>query len=218
MFARFALTAVVAAIVGCGPADDAAGASRLVVQMSDALSAADVSSVELTISAADIGTPMVRNLQKSGGVWQGVIGGIPAGPGRTFTASAYNSGGTALFSGQATGVTISGGATTAIALTLQQIAPSPPFANQVPVIDSLIATADSCAMSGPIGLTVSAHDPDGNPLTYQWTATAGHFSGNGQPSTTWIAPASAGPQTVTVLVNDGVGEPAAISVTIDVVP
>jgi hypothetical protein len=75
--------------------------------------------------------------------------------------------------------------------------------NQLPVISSLTAdyegeinTADSCQ------ITCIASDPDGDELTYTWTAYGGTISGEG-PTVTWTAPDMYGTCTIKVEVSDG---------------
>jgi hypothetical protein len=65
------------------------------------------------------------------------IGKLPAGTGRTFTAEAFNSGGTKLYAGTATGVTLLARQTTAVSITLQEADAPAPFENTAPVITSL---------------------------------------------------------------------------------
>ncbi len=75
-------------------------------------------------------------------------------------------------------------------------------ANQAPTISSLAANADWTTPSGTIQLTCVASDPDGDELTYEWTATAGDISGTGTV-VNWTAPEEAGVYSVTVVVKDG---------------
>jgi outer membrane protein OmpA-like peptidoglycan-associated protein len=66
-------------------------------------------------------------------------------------------------------------------------------------------------------LSADAQDPDGDQLTYQWTAPAGTFTTAAGRQTPWTAPQQEGPVQVTVTVNDGHGHTATDSVTIQVV-
>jgi peptidoglycan-associated lipoprotein len=66
-------------------------------------------------------------------------------------------------------------------------------------------------------LTADANDPDGDPLTYQWTAPTGTLDQATTPKPIWTAPMVEGPVPVTVTVNDGRGGTASDTVTIQVV-
>jgi peptidoglycan-associated lipoprotein len=66
-------------------------------------------------------------------------------------------------------------------------------------------------------VTADAQSPDGNPLTYRWTAPGGTFSSPTSRQTPWTAPMTVGPVVTTVTVDDGHGHQASDSVTIQVV-
>jgi len=76
--------------------------------------------------------------------------------------------------------------------------------NSPPVIDTLEAAPPRIAPNSTSTVSVQAHDPEGVPLDYRWTATAGWFeSGSYEASAVWRAPATIGPCTLTVTVDDG---------------
>jgi predicted secreted protein len=77
-------------------------------------------------------------------------------------------------------------------------------ANKSPQIISLIADADWTTPSGNLQVTCNASDPDGDELSYEWTATAGDISGTGAV-VTWAAPQEVGTYYVTVVVKDDYG-------------
>lgn len=66
-------------------------------------------------------------------------------------------------------------------------------------------------------LTATATDPDGDPLTYKWSAPQGRFSPDNTATTTWTAPAQIGNVPVTVLASDNRGGSAASTLTMQVV-
>jgi outer membrane protein OmpA-like peptidoglycan-associated protein len=66
-------------------------------------------------------------------------------------------------------------------------------------------------------VTATGQDPDGDTLTYRWTAPAGTFQNPAERQTVWTAPQQPGPVQATVTVNDGKGGTASASTTIQVV-
>lgn len=70
-----------------------------------------------------------------------------------------------------------------------------------PVITSLVADADWVTPSGSIEVTCNATDPDGDELSYEWTATAGSISGTGA-IVNWTAAQEVGIYDITVVVRD----------------
>jgi hypothetical protein len=193
------------------------GSVQFAASISQALSASDVTRVKVTISAADMPS-LVVELAKSNGSWGGLIGNIPAGSNRSFLAEAFDASGTQRFQGQTSGVSITANQTTAVAITLQEISPPPPYTNEAPVIDSVVASTTSVQTGGALSLTATVHEPNaGDTLTYAWTATGGTFSASTAASTSWTAPSSTGVQTLTLTVTDSQGAAASVSLAVNVV-
>ena len=95
--------------------------------------------------------------------------------------------------------------------------PAPPAPqNRPPTVD---ARCEPCTVE--VGrtstVTADASDPDGDPLTYKWSAPAGKFTAPGDRQTPWTAPMQEGPVQVTVAVADGKGGTASDTVTIQVI-
>jgi hypothetical protein len=86
-------------------------------------------------------------------------------------------------------------------------------ANRQPTITSLEAEVAWTTPSGSIQVTCNASDPDGDELSYEWTATGGSISGTGH-EVTWTAPEEVGMYDITVVVNDSQGKNATGSVTL----
>jgi hypothetical protein len=84
-----------------------------------------------------------------------------------------------------------------------------------PVITSLVAAADWITPSGSVQVTCNATDPDGDELSYEWTATAGNISGTGTV-VNWTAPQEVGIYDITVVVRDSHGDSATDSLHISV--
>jgi hypothetical protein len=212
------LTLVLALLVSCGnppapPAVSATGSMRVAVHGLGA-APADVARVNLTVSGADMTSRSV-NLMATDGVWGGVLGEIPAGTQRTFLAQAYTSADVLRYSGRAENVTVTAGTTGLVSLTLQDVSAPPPFSNEAPVLDSLVANTTSVAPGGTLSLTATAHDPNsGDTLSFAWSAPSGSFSTSTQASTQWTAPTTQGSVTLTLKVSDSRG--AALSATVTV--
>jgi outer membrane protein OmpA-like peptidoglycan-associated protein len=106
-------------------------------------------------------------------------------------------------------------------------APPPPPANRNPEIpNGIIVTKDGqpCAPpcnvepGGTLGLSAPARDPDGDTLTYRWTAPVGTFSTPNAPTTNWTAPSDfEGTVPLTVTVTDGKGGSASATTNVQVV-
>jgi outer membrane protein OmpA-like peptidoglycan-associated protein len=93
--------------------------------------------------------------------------------------------------------------------------PPPPAANRPPTVT---ARCEPCTVE--IGrtstVTADATDPDGDTLTYRWSAPAGTFARPTDRQTPWTAPNQPGPVQVTVQVADGKGGTDSADVTIQV--
>jgi N-acetylneuraminic acid mutarotase len=198
------------------PSSQPTGSVQFAASTQQALSASDITRVKVTVSAADMSS-LVVELAKSNGSWGGLIGNIPAGANRAFLAEAFDSSNTKRFQGQTSGVSITANQTTAVAITLQELAPPPPYANEAPVIDSLVASSTSVQAGSSLSLTASVHDPNaGNTLTLAWTASGGTFSAPAAATTSWTAPSSVGVQTLTLTVTDSQGAAVSVSLVVNV--
>jgi outer membrane protein OmpA-like peptidoglycan-associated protein len=94
--------------------------------------------------------------------------------------------------------------------------PPPAPANRPPTVT---ARCEPCTVE--VGrtstVTADATDPDGDTLTYKWTAPAGKFTNPADRQTPWTAPMQEGPVQLTVQVDDGKGGTDSANVTIQVV-
>jgi N-acetylneuraminic acid mutarotase len=192
------------------------GSVQFAASVQQALSANDITRIKVTVSASDMSS-LVVELAKSNGTWGGLIGNLPAGSNRSFLAEAFDSSNTQRFQGQTSGVTITANQTTAVAVTLQEIAPPPPYANEAPVIGSLVASSTSVQTGSTLSLTATVHDPNaGDTLTLAWTASGGTFSAPAATTTSWTAPSSVGVQTLTFTVTDSQGAAVSVSLVVNV--
>ena len=87
-------------------------------------------------------------------------------------------------------------------------------ANQPPVISSLTASEVRVNPSGSCQVKCVASDPDGDELSYSWSAY-GDISGEGS-LVTWTAPAAPGNYVIAVKVTDGRGGEVITQLTIGV--
>ncbi|MBX7193264.1 MAG: putative Ig domain-containing protein [Sandaracinaceae bacterium] len=189
-----------------------------------ALSAADVDRVEVTITGAGIDPPIVQELSRAGAQWRGAIGGIPAGTDRTFTVVAYDAGGTPIYEGTATGVTVVAGDSVTVVIVLQDVDEGPVGMESPPDIHSVTVVPGVLAPGEVASVSVSATDPDpGDTLTYFWHATEGPvplpdgtFVDHMVAATTWTAPATDGVYTLTITVTDASGSARSVSVDVQV--
>jgi len=199
------------------PTEKPTGSVHFAATAQQALSANDATRVKVTVSATDM-TSLVVELVKVSGAWGGIIGNIPAGSNRTFLAEAFDSAGTKIFQGQTSGVTITANQTIAVAITLQEIVPPPPYGNEAPLIESVVASATTVQTGDSITLNSTVRDPNtGDTLTLAWTASSGSFSTPTATSTSWTAPSSTGIQTLTLTVTDSQGAAASLSLAVNVV-
>jgi hypothetical protein len=89
--------------------------------------------------------------------------------------------------------------------------------NKPPTITSLVADAVWTPPSDSIQVTCTASDPDGDELSYEWTATGGDIYGTGAV-VNWTAPEEVGIYDITVVVTDGYGGSDTNSVSISAMP
>ncbi|MFP4250835.1 MAG: Ig-like domain-containing protein [Armatimonadota bacterium] len=92
--------------------------------------------------------------------------------------------------------------------------PTPPPDNDPPQIQSVTAP-DTAFPGSAVSIEANATDPDGDSLTYAWTASDGAIDGSGA-SVTWTAPVDSGDVDITVTVTDGNQGQAEETVTITV--
>ncbi|MEZ4747254.1 MAG: LamG-like jellyroll fold domain-containing protein [Calditrichia bacterium] len=74
--------------------------------------------------------------------------------------------------------------------------------NRLPQISALSATPEIIDVAETAQLTCLATDPDGDSLSYDWSAAGGTFSGSGA-AVEWIAPATPGYYVIVCTVSDG---------------
>ena len=99
-------------------------------------------------------------------------------------------------------ISVSGGVSCAVPTPPPATEPEPQ-GNRQPLIQQINGSSDWSPLTEG-QFTCIAIDPDGDEMTYTWTADNGTISGDGA-TVTWISPATMGKYTVTVEVSDGKG-------------
>ena len=100
-------------------------------------------------------------------------------------------------------------------VTPPPVAAAPP--NRNPVVGAITANPPVVEPGQNTQLSAQATDPDGDPLTFRWSAPAGTFSNPNAPNTTFTAPNMEGNVPVQLDVQDNRGGSARSSTTIPVV-
>jgi hypothetical protein len=212
--------AIAAALSACGQNNQpsAMGSANVSVQ---ALSAVPLGQVTVTISGPALYAPkpVILSPQGSGGSYGALISSLPVGSNYTFTVSASDTSNTLAYVGQATNVAILHNHVTTVVITAQPATPPAPFANTVPIIDSLVVSSTNIAPGETITAKVQAEDLDpGDSITFAWSGSpaGGSFSAATAATTTWTAPATEGDVTLTISVKDTHGAVTAASIVIHV--
>jgi hypothetical protein len=88
--------------------------------------------------------------------------------------------------------------------------PADAGANEPPILEALTPSAHPARVDvdGTLAVSVTASDPEGQPLSYEWLASAGSFADSTAGATSFQAPSTAGLVDVTVTVTDPRGASA----------
>jgi hypothetical protein len=96
----------------------------------------------------------------------------------------------------------------------------PPVATAPPVIDQTFQSTDTIAAGGTVDLSVSAHDPENEALTFTWSASAGTLgtavTTASRSEVTWTSPTLGVSETVTLVVQDASGQRTTQSFTLTI--
>ncbi|MCB9674862.1 MAG: hypothetical protein H6737_07080 [Alphaproteobacteria bacterium] len=199
--------ALVLALAACTP-DPAATGTALVF----ARSPADVDRIELTISGPGIPVPLVEDIPGDAvSGWSAIIDDIPAGTDRTFAGEAFD-GTEVAYSGQAFPVTVLADEIALVTLFMQETTTGSPWYNAAPRMTGISASSYTVEPGQDVSITVTAEDPDGDPLTWAWTAPSGSFDDPTSNSVVWTAP----PSTGTVLLHVSAADPSGATATLDI--
>ena len=91
-----------------------------------------------------------------------------------------------------------------------------PPANRDPIIDAVFAARPQLLPNDTTIVQARAHDPEGDAVSYEWSAQRGALSTTSGSRVVWTAPASAGNFSINVKVRDGKGGDAEAAVTVSV--
>lgn len=89
--------------------------------------------------------------------------------------------------------------------------------NSDPVIDGYTIDNVHPTTGQAIQISVTAHDPDGDEMSYEFEATGGSYSVINGASATWIAPMTVNSYTLTITVNDDNGGSDSVDIPIEVI-
>lgn len=185
------------------------GPGRVAVVVRGLAAVSEVTAVRIVLLPGD------RTADLVGDPGNGVFAGeLTAPPGNySLLATAYA--GTALVgSGRADGVVVVEDQTTAVHLTITDVTAGPPQPDHAPVITALVVSSVTVTQGDAVTLSASAVDPDGDPITWQWTdgCPSGVFADPMTRQTTWTNSA-VGVCTLTITASAG-GLSDAIGVSI----
>jgi hypothetical protein len=184
----------------------ASGSARIALMSVAQVPAID--HVTLTITGASV--PMKEGMTKvdeKETQYAATVDSIPAGT-YTFTADAWAEPAetTLVATGAATGVVIIAGGSASVIITMHEVNPAPGPTRKMPQIDTLTASSSPVGVGGVVGVSVSAHSPEGHSLTYVWSdgcdGAQGAFADATVASTTWTAPATSMSCLLSVMISD----------------
>ncbi len=196
-----------------------------------ALQISDVALVKVTVTGAELPSPLVIPLVRTGTQFSALASDIPVGTDYSFTASATDNSTppVEIYHGSVTQQVIQKNSTANIVINMNQVAAVAPLSKEAPWIDALTASSLLAGYGDSISLKALAHDPDAGQtaqLTFAWSATCGSVSGNvvtaGNETTpsvanaVFTAPSADSACVVTLTVTDptGLGNTASFAITV----
>jgi len=89
--------------------------------------------------------------------------------------------------------------------------------NSNPIIDGYEIDDTRPETSQVVNISVTAHDPDGDSLNYDWSATGGSFQSINGAQAVWIAPSTSGNYKITIKALDSKGGVDEIEIPVEVI-
>jgi hypothetical protein len=214
--ALLALAALATAACGGAPAEPAA-AGRVVLSINGGPAMFAVTTV--TVSVAPAGVTADLTLDQPTGAFTGTLS-VPAGA-QVITARAFA--GAVLVAEGSASVTITGGETMTVAITVLDVTGPEPTPDHAPILTALTASTATLEVGQPLALDATAVDVDDDPITFTWSASPvgcatlspATSTSNGAASTTATA-AIAGPCTLAVVASSQ-GLTDSLSTTVEVI-
>lgn len=170
---------------------------------------ADIASIRVEVSAADISPPQSTTVAVSNPTSGQLITvelDVKAGTNRTITVSALNAAGTVIFSGTATGVNLTAGVPAAVTITLASVGSATPTTLKITVLGS------GPRLNDPLpNIRVLRHDPTTGVVLGDMTTDVNgvaHFGdiGIARTSFSFVTTRSDGRKVIVSFLNVGVGD------------
>jgi hypothetical protein len=164
--ALLALAALALAACGQGGTSATApGHGTVVLSINGAQAMASVTTVAVSVAPAGVSADLA--LDQATGSFGGTLS-LPAGA-QVITARAF-AGATLVAQGSAA-VTVAGGQTLVVAITVLDVTGPEPTPDHAPILTALTASAATREVGQSVTLTATAVDVDGDPIAFAWTAS-----------------------------------------------
>lgn len=191
------------------------GSARVVFILPRSVPEDAVARVTASVVRSDVSSE--TELEGSGAVWQGLLQALPARKQYAFRVEAFDSAGARRFETEVDSEQLEPHRPALIILTGQEPGALPLPGNTPPSILAVVGSRVAVEPGGSIQLQAVASDRDtGEELSYMWQADGGTFDEISAASPRWKAPASSGPQKVTLVVRDSHGGATSLAFTLDV--
>lgn len=161
-----------------------------------------VKSVQVILKNAAGESSTVTALQVTSTIYEASVEGLPLNIDLDIEVKAFDKDGILAFSGKSSVKITEASKPVTPTVVMTPMDDGQP--NLAPVITAVETDSTKVIVDGQISLKVSASDPDGDEIYYQWSTSEslGTFSDATKPSTVWTAPNVAGVYAMTVKISD----------------